>query len=118
VEVGGDLEADRLCRLRYFFCHDEGFWGWFGGSATGRAGGDATKCDGAESGGLPVADRTRTGTAASGRRTAGTGQGRQRVDGTQRRQDKGGGERAVRSGDRTKAAASGRRAAETGQGRQ
>ena len=55
--------------------------------------------------------------AASGRRAVETGQGQRRVGGAQQGHDKGGGERAVYSGDGTRAAASGRRAAETGQRR-
>ena len=55
-----------------------------------------SSCNGAGSGGLPVADRTRT--EASRRRAAGTGQGRRRADGTQRGRDKGGGEQTARSG--------------------
>jgi len=63
------------------------------------------------------ASGSRTRTAASGQRTAWTGQGRRRVDRVQRGQDRGGGERTARSGDRTRAAANGQRAAGTGQGR-
>jgi len=104
MEVGGDFEADRLCHLWYlfghFFRHDKGSWGRFGSSATGRAGGNTTKCNGAGSGGLMVADRTRT--VVSGRHAAGTGQAS--------------GEQTAHSGDTARAVASRKRAAGTGQG--